>query len=141
VTPDLSIVPNKYHAFISPPLRRVFLDTREDNSPAVIKSLNAENAALKGRVTLLERDKDLLTDRCDSADSTLACVRDDYHAAYLARCKAEADASEDQQNLNRLSTEYDALKSRARTRHGQALFLLLIFVSMNLYYSWSVGPQ
>jgi len=27
----MSIVPDKYHTFISPPLRRVFLDVREDN--------------------------------------------------------------------------------------------------------------
>jgi hypothetical protein len=114
VTPDLSIVPNKYHTFISPPLRRVFLDTREDNSRAVIENLNAENAALKERVTLLERDKDLLTDRCNAAHSTVA----------------------------RLSVEYDAFKSRARNHHHfLALFSIFILVSAKMYYSRSVGLQ
>jgi hypothetical protein len=139
VTPDLSIVPKKYHTFISPPLRRVFLDTREDNSRAVIKDLNVENAALKERVTLLERDKDLLTDRCNAAHSAVARLSDDEQTARLANYKARSDALKDKQNLNRLSAEYDALKSRARIRHGLALFLFFIFVSMKLYYSRSVG--
>jgi hypothetical protein len=60
----MSIFPKKYHTFISPPLRRVFLDAREDNSRAVIEKLNAETAALN-------RDKVLLMDRCDSAQSAV----------------------------------------------------------------------
>jgi hypothetical protein len=56
--PDMSIVPTKYHTYISPPLRPVFLDALEDNSRAVIENLNAEIAALKGRVASLERDND-----------------------------------------------------------------------------------
>jgi hypothetical protein len=56
--PDMSIVPTKYHTYISPPLRPVFLDAREDNSRAVIENLNAEIAALKWRVASLERDND-----------------------------------------------------------------------------------
>jgi hypothetical protein len=48
-----SIIPKKYHALISPSLRRVFLDAQEDNSPAVIENLNAEIAALKKLVSSL----------------------------------------------------------------------------------------
>jgi len=119
----MSIVPKKYHTFISPPLRRVFLDAREDNSREVIENLNAENAALKERVTSLERDKVVLQDRCDSAQSALTRL-------------------EDKQNLDHLRAEYDALKSRARNRHGLTLFLtcFFIFVSVKLY-SRSAGPQ
>jgi hypothetical protein len=52
--PDKSIIPTKYHAFISPSLRRVFLDAQEDNSrAAMIENLKAEIAALKMHVTSL----------------------------------------------------------------------------------------
>jgi hypothetical protein len=61
MTPNLSIVPKKYHAYISP-LRHIFLDAREDDSRAGVRNLNEEIAALRERLALLERDKDLLTD-------------------------------------------------------------------------------
>jgi hypothetical protein len=66
----MSIVPKKYHTFISPPLRRVFLDAREDNSRVVIEKLDAEIAALN-------RDKVLLMDRCDSAQRAMTRLRAD----------------------------------------------------------------
>jgi hypothetical protein len=47
------MTPRKYHAYISP-LRRVFLDAREDDSRAVVGNLNEEIAAFKERVALLE---------------------------------------------------------------------------------------
>ena len=93
VKPDLSIVPEKYHRFISPPLRRVFLDGREDNSHVQVELLNAEIARLEERVTSLNRDNDLLVDRCNSAQGELA---------RLARCKAKADALKVKEVLNRL---------------------------------------
>jgi len=91
VMPDMSIVPNKYHTFISSPLRRVFLDAPGNNSRAVIKNLNAEIAALKERVTSLKHDKDYLEDRYQSAQSTVATLRRERNARL---------ALEDKQNLN-----------------------------------------
>ena len=93
VKPDMSIVPKKYHKFIFPPLRRVFLDGREDNSHVVNEILNAEIAALEERVTSLNRDNILLVDRCNSAQRELA---------HLSSCKAEADALKVKEVLNRL---------------------------------------
>jgi hypothetical protein len=144
VTPDLSIVPRKYHPFISPPLRRVFLDAREDNSRAVVESLNAENAALKKRVTSLERHNDLLTDSCNSAHSTVVCLETDEESARLASYKARADALKDRQNLNRVRAEYNAFKFRATVHLGLALFSLvffLVYFLTNLYFLRRVGPR
>ncbi|KAF8498555.1 hypothetical protein F5888DRAFT_1612373 [Russula emetica] len=112
VTPDMSIVPKKYQTFISPPLRRVFLDAREDNSRVVIENLNAEISTLKERVTSLKRDKVLLIDRCDSAQSALTRLRADERTARLASRKAKADALENKEKLNRLRAQYDGLKSQ-----------------------------
>jgi hypothetical protein len=116
VTPDMSIIPNKYHTFISSPLRRVFLDTPENNSRAVIKNLNAEIAAFKERVTSLKRDKDLLRDRYQSAKNTVEALRSTEHDLRLAL--------EDQRNRNSFRAKYDALKS---------LFFSILFICYCFY--------
>ena len=111
----MSIIPEKYHNFISPPLRRVFLDARGDNTRGVmIDSLNAETAALKERVTSLNRDKDLFQDRYDSAQGELVRLRADERAARFASSKVKADALKDKENLNRLKAQ---------------VFFILFFVS------------
>ncbi len=111
----MSIVPKKYHTFISPPLRRVFLgDAREDNnnSRAVIENLGAQIAELQERVMSLNHDKLLLMDRCESAQSALVRLRSDERAARLANRKAKAEALVDKRNLDLLRAECDNLKSR-----------------------------
>jgi len=114
----MSIVPNKYHTFISSPLRRVFLDAPlpENNNRAVIKNLNAEIAALKERVTSLERDKVLLSDRYHTAKNTVATLRLKERNARLAL--------EDKQNRNRFRAKYDALKT---------LFFSILFICYCFY--------
>ena len=108
----MSIVPSKYHTFISPPLRRVFLGDGRDSSRATINNLSAEVATLKARVVSLKRDKALLMDRCEAAQSALADLNEDELAASVARDKAEEEALVANQNLERLRAEYHALKSR-----------------------------
>jgi hypothetical protein len=110
----MSIVPKKYHTFISPPLRRVFLDAQEDgrDSRAVIENLNEEITLLKERVTSLKRDKDLLMDRCEIAQSVVAHLRADERTTRVANSKARADALEDKKNLNRLRAEVGYLRSQ-----------------------------
>ena len=112
----MSIIPNKYHTFISSPLRRVFLDVPENNSRAVIKNLNTEIAAFKERVTSLERDKDLLRDRYQSAKNTVAALRLMERNVRLAL--------EDKQNRNRFRAKYDALK---------ILFFSILFIFYCFY--------
>jgi len=71
VTPDVSFVPNKYRAFFSPPLRRVFLCDAPDNNndQEVIEDLNLQVSRLKKRVRSLRCEKDYITDCCDAAVS------------------------------------------------------------------------
>ncbi|KAI0292263.1 hypothetical protein BC826DRAFT_955077 [Russula brevipes] len=75
VTLDMSIVPKKYHMFISPPLRRVFLGdspVAEDSDVIEEEGLSAEIVALNARVASVRRYKDLLMDRCGAAQSAVA---------------------------------------------------------------------
>ena len=113
----MSIIPTKYHDFISPPLRRVFLDTRRSDSSNTrammtrIESLNAEIAALKERIKSLKRDKDLIKDRYDSAQSELTRLRAEERAARLAsrnsrKARADRDALKDKKKLKRLRAKF-----------------------------------
>src|SRR5882757_1116301 len=108
----MTIVPKKYHTFISPPLRRVFLGDGGGSRAAEIEELNAEIETLRYRVGTLKRDKDLLMDRCEGAQSALARLTSDERVARLARDKAQGDARIANQNFDKLSVEYDELKSR-----------------------------
>ena len=128
VVPDMSIVPNKYHAFVSSPLRRVFLDAPGNDSRAVletsrikevtIKNLNAEIAALNERVTSLERDKVLLSDRYQSAKNAVATLRlKERNARFALEDKLEL-------NRNRFRAKYDALKH---------LFFSILFICYCFY--------
>ena len=109
--PNMSIVPQKYHTFMSSPLRRVFLEN--DASRALIDDLNAENKALHTRVASLKRDKNLLMDRCEAAQSAVTKLTAAERAARLARDKAEEEARLANLSLEKLKVEYDAFKSRS----------------------------
>lgn len=110
--PHLSLVPEKFHIFISPPFRRVFLREEEDSSQAVIEDLNAEIAALKASVGTLKHENDLLMDRCESAQSAVAHLTSYERAARLARDEAKEEARLANRELEELKVEHDKLKSR-----------------------------
>jgi uncharacterized protein (DUF3084 family) len=109
----MSIVPKKYHPFISPPLRRVFPgNDAGDSSRAMIEKLKGQITTLQGRVGALKRDKALLIDRCESANSALARLTEDEHAARMARDQAKDDMECVIQNIQKLKADYKALRSR-----------------------------
>ena len=130
VTPDLTIVPKNYHAFISPSLRRVYLDDAEaetsSKSRAAINNLKTEIATLKGRVASLKRQNGVSIDRYHAAENTVAALR-------LNELNLERNlrlALDEKQNPKCLRAEYDALKS---------LFFLLCEVVLEI--TWSVASR
>ena len=130
VTPDLTIVPKNYHPFISPSLRRVYLDDAEaetsSKSRAAINNLKTEIATLKGRVASLKRHNDVSIGRYHAAENTVADLR-------LNELNLERNlrlALDEKQNPKRLRAEYDALKS---------LFFLLCEVVLEI--TWSVASR
>ena len=110
------IVPKKYHAFISPPLRRVFLGDSDDSSREVIAKLNAEVAVLKARVGSLKRDKGLLMDRCEAAQCALTRLTSDERAARLERDEARENARVVKEILNKAREDARVAKLNLRKR-------------------------
>ncbi len=111
VTPDMSMIPKKYHVFISPSLRRVYIGDGEDTSRALIDGLNTEITLLKARVGTLKRDKDLLMDRCEAAQSAVSRLTIDERTTRLELTKAKEDARFAKQNFESLKTAYRSLES------------------------------
>lgn len=57
VLPNLYLIPNKYHVFVKPPLRRVYLGDRVDNK-VVINGLESKIVCLEARIETLESDNE-----------------------------------------------------------------------------------
>ncbi|KAG1881049.1 hypothetical protein F4604DRAFT_1619307 [Suillus subluteus] len=95
--PDLSFVPKKYHDFMAPSVRKLYLDIA---SPA---PLLAEIEKHKTRVTELSRDRDALIERCEAFIAASS-----QHAASEKNARLEAKAA--REATNRLQVKYDALE-------------------------------
>ncbi|KAH9040368.1 hypothetical protein EDB85DRAFT_1858681 [Lactarius pseudohatsudake] len=91
-TPDMSMIPKKYHVFISPSLRRVYLGDGEDTSRALIDNLNTETTLLKARVGTLGHDKDLLMGFCEAAQIAVSHLTSDERNTRLEPVKAKEEA-------------------------------------------------
>jgi hypothetical protein len=99
VTPDWRYVPKKYHEFMIPSVRKVFI---EIPSQAGLKN---QIALLESRVKSLEKDKGLLLTKCES--SMAASVT---HAE--GEKNARLDAEKAKKEMVQLKRKYDALKGR-----------------------------
>ncbi|KAH9074715.1 hypothetical protein EDB83DRAFT_2515579 [Lactarius deliciosus] len=107
----MSMIPKKYHVFISPSLRRVYLGDGEDTSRALIDDLNTEITLLKARVGTLRRDKDLLMDRCEAAQSAVSRLTSDERNARLELVKAKEEARLANESFDSLKAVYRSLES------------------------------
>jgi hypothetical protein len=102
--PDLSYVPKKYHDFMVPSVRKLYLDIP---SPA---PLVAEIEQLKIRVAALSRDRETLRDRYDAL---IVDVRQ-----YVANEKdARLEAKAAREATNRLQVKYDVLEREFLVRY------------------------
>ena len=106
--PDLRSVPKKYHSFILPSIRRLYIPTADDAAPAgpdPRRDLHAQIASLTDRVNGLMHDKMLLMDRCEAA----------IHARD-AHAQGERDERLEKERLERemreLRKKYDCVKGK-----------------------------
>lgn len=104
--PDLSFVPKKYHPFIIPSVRKVYLNA----DPAA--SLQAKVKELEARVKGLERDKQLLMERAEANIARANSMAQRERDARLAKEKAESDATAWKENYANLKRKYSDLKKK-----------------------------
>ena len=112
--PDLRFVPAKYHKFIIPSIRRIYIEAGPQNVPhscsssdhVEVQDLKDQITALEQRVAALVRDKALLMDRCETSMTASA-----HHA------NKERSARLEGLNLKRqvesLKTQLEETKSAA----------------------------
>ena len=94
-------MPAKYHKFIIPSVRRVFLDNPAESN----KALKANVARLEERVRNPEKDKTLLMDRCEASMAASSKHAEGERDARMA-CEALRREMQD------LRKKYDGLKGR-----------------------------
>ncbi|TDL23582.1 hypothetical protein BD410DRAFT_141369 [Rickenella mellea] len=107
VSPDLEFVPKKYHPFILPTIRRVYVDDSNE------KQLKAKATRLESRIKSLERDKDDLMKRCESLISTSETHAKNEQSARLEAERASKDVAEYRKKYNSLKVKYNSLRSDA----------------------------
>jgi hypothetical protein len=104
VLPDLYLIPNRYHVFIRPPLRRVYLGDRVDNDKAVIDDLKAKIVCLEARIETLKSGN-------ESAKKKLCLMLD--------KAKEDARLALDEANKDAQVALYEA-KKEARLARDKA---------------------
>lgn len=132
--PDLRVVAKKYHSFIIPSIRRVFLPT-DDDAPEQAgpsqsrRDLVMQITALNEKVAALVRDKSLLMDRCE------ASIRASHaHAQHerderlekerLARDLRTAKERHERE-MHELRKKYDCVKGKYKTLKASYVFVCL----------------
>jgi vacuolar-type H+-ATPase subunit H len=123
VLADLSLIPNKYHVFINPPLRRVYLEDRADHSKAVINELKSKIVFLEARVELLKSDNVCMERECrltlDKAKEDAQLALDEARKdARIDLDKAKADAQVALDEVN-----HEARLAQAKTNKEARLAL------------------
>jgi hypothetical protein len=115
VRPELACLPKKFHQYILPSIRRVYIDlSRQDG-------LRKKLAASEARVRALEQDKERLMAECErhiaaahahGRGETDALLRAKGLAQELALTRE--NAAVDAEALHTLKGKYDKLKRRCR---------------------------
>ncbi|OAX40159.1 hypothetical protein K503DRAFT_715031 [Rhizopogon vinicolor AM-OR11-026] len=106
--PDLSFVPEKYHDFMVPSVRKLYMDIPSTSL------LTAEIEQLKKRVATLSRDRDALMEKCEGYMAASRRYADQERDARMQACAAEDDKSQVQK-------KYEDLKKKYATHLDQCL--------------------
>ena len=128
VTPNLAYIPKKFHEFIIPSVRRVYLDTTPQDSPA----LKTKVVQLQSQVEALERDKGLLMERCESAMFSCKRYREDAGRLRKERDDAKSEADEARKETAKVQKALDEMKARIRAMEVR------LVASIRVLYPWEL---
>ncbi|KAI9062719.1 hypothetical protein FKP32DRAFT_1573836 [Trametes sanguinea] len=112
--PDLRFVPKKYHPFLLPSIRRVFISPNANASADVEsqRELRAEVARLTDKIDALVRDKALLMDRCEAAIRASQAHAQGERDERLAKERLEREIWDLRKKYEGVKGKYKALKAR-----------------------------
>ncbi|KAL7280618.1 hypothetical protein ACG7TL_005555 [Trametes sanguinea] len=112
--PDLRFVPKKYHPFLLPSIRRVFISPNAHASADVEsqRELRAEVARLTDKIDALVRDKALLMDRCEAAIRASQAHAQGERDERLAKERLEREMRDLRKKYECVKGKYKALKAR-----------------------------
>ncbi|KAI0788871.1 hypothetical protein C8Q75DRAFT_719419 [Abortiporus biennis] len=110
VQPDLRFVPQKYHKFMVPSIRRVYFDSTSQES----RNLRTEIETLQERVRGLYRDKTLLMDRCEAAMAASSTHSLRERSARQENQRLERSNGELKKQFEEMRQKYEALKGKYR---------------------------
>ncbi|KAG6908891.1 hypothetical protein DXG01_002869 [Tephrocybe rancida] len=137
-SPDLTYLPKKYHEFVVPNVRRVYVDaTRQPNLQSLQKSLQLS----KSKIQKLERDQEVLLQQCErhmaaahaqaegeraareTAAKLLQTIHDMEHEFRTVTTQAEDRIKVLEAGTENLHIKYEDLKyrySKRKARHEYA---------------------
>lgn len=129
VTPDLRFVPQKYHKYILPTVRRVYLSQPQNQGIQQLRntisaledrlaSFQTQNTTHKMRATSLEKrvaslavDKERLMERCEGHMTIAKRMTEKERDACLALERAEITYQTIRRKYNELKAKYKTLKT------------------------------
>ncbi|KAJ2917048.1 hypothetical protein MD484_g3363, partial [Candolleomyces efflorescens] len=83
VVPDLTLLPKKYHPFITRPVRRIFVDTDPAEEVQSKRALERDIVKLKARITALQASEEKLMQYCERHQAKARAYREREHDARL----------------------------------------------------------
>lgn len=123
VTPDLEYIPEKYHRFIMPSIRRVYLDidpnATEDSEKEQLRQqlalMEQQNRALEKKSKAMHRDNCMLMDKCEVLlnTSNVHAVRERHQR--LEKERLITELMEVKKKYNALKGKYKCLKETTST--------------------------
>jgi hypothetical protein len=104
--PDLRYVPKKYHEFMKPSVRRLYLEIPSQ------EKLKEEIALLESHVETLRKDKQLLLSKCESNMTASAMYAEQEKNARTCAEKSKAEVVDLKRKYDSLKNKYHTLKSK-----------------------------
>lgn len=126
--PDLRFIPTKYHKFVMPSVRRVYLEAGpQDASSSSSTDPNTELkeyiATLEARVSSLTRDKSLLMDRCEMTLSASGHHAQKERVARLQSDTFRMEVDSLKRQLRASKFESDGYKAKCEILQNKVEFL------------------
>ncbi|KAI6149559.1 hypothetical protein BKA82DRAFT_995166 [Pisolithus tinctorius] len=103
-TPDLAVVPEKYHGFILPTIRKLYIDI--PSTSKLVKKVNS----LKTQVKDLSKEIDLLDERCDGLEREVQAFAEAERATRIEMRALQNEYEE-------LSYKYDSMVALCTETH------------------------